>query len=469
MEPNQSDRFIIKPKTTFWVLIVLVILRGALYTLVVPPWQHPDEPSHFEHVRLIADLRKLPEKEDISVDLRHGIASSMARHGFWDPNPPPAFDDEALSKHGLSPIGIWSFPQPRLYFIVSAVWIFPWRSLPIDSQLFITRTFSILLNLVVVVCAYQITRILFPNRKWFPILVMAFVVFQPVNTDIMSAVNNDALVNALGATFFLSSAVIFRRGFNLLRGFVAILILVLAVLTKTTGLVLILTLPFAFLIYLWRAGRGENAFVIVLIALLTLALVVILWQLGFIEEWFVEVIPDLTRYFRVNVDQTIEALTDSDHLQRLNISTPVVYKSFWGAFGWRHIWIAPIWYWFTLIVFALSLIGLAIRSVRWFKPESKFGRNLGRPSFLTFAFIAILIAWAVATLRTLAVQGLAPYHSHGRYILIAIAPFALLFTTGLCNWVNKRWEKVAGFVYILGLIAFDAICFWGFLVPFYYL
>jgi hypothetical protein len=281
------------------------------------------------------------------------------------------------------------------------------------------------LNLVVVVCAYQITRIFFPNRKWFPILVMAFVVFQPVNTDIMSAVNNDALVNALGATFFLSSAVIFRRGFNLLRGFVAVLILVMAVLTKSTGLVLLLTLPFAFLIYLWRAGRGENAFVIVLIALLILALVVILWQLGFFEEWLVEFIPKLASYLRINIDRTIDSLDNPEQARHLRVAIPVVYKSFWGSFGWRHIWIAPIWYWITLGVLAISLIGLAIRSIRWFNPESKFGRILGRPSYLTFAFIALIIAWVIAIIRSLVVQGLAPYHSHGRYILITIAPLRL--------------------------------------------
>ena len=49
-------------------------------------------------------------------------------------------------------------------------------------------------------------------------------------------------------------------------------------------------------------------------SLLILALVVILWHLGFIEEWLIEIIPDLASYFRVNIDQTIEALSDSDQV-----------------------------------------------------------------------------------------------------------------------------------------------------------
>ena len=51
----------------------------------------------------------------------------------------------------------------------------------------------------------------------------------------------------------------------------------------------------------------------------------------------------------------------------------------------------------------------------------RFGRYFARPSYLTYAFIGVIIAWAIAILRSLALQGLRPYHSHGRYILIAVA------------------------------------------------
>ena len=36
------------------IWLVLVLARGTVFTFAIPPWQHPDEPTHFEHVRLIA-------------------------------------------------------------------------------------------------------------------------------------------------------------------------------------------------------------------------------------------------------------------------------------------------------------------------------------------------------------------------------------------------------------------------------
>jgi hypothetical protein len=466
MNSTQTSSFL-NPKTVFWTLIILVVLRGALYTFVVPPWQHPEEPSHFELVRLIADLRKFPEKEDISIEIRRDITSSMVKHGFWDPDPPPPLDDNELSKVGGSPLGVWSFRNPRLYFVVSAVWLWPWRSTPIDTQLFITRQFSVLLNVVVAVCAFQIAKIFFPNHKWFPLLVMTFVVFQPVNTDIMSAVNNDSLVNTLGALFFLTWAVTFHKGLNIVRGISILLICVLAILTKSTGLVLLATLPFALIFYLLGVWRVGNTPFLILLAVIILVLVVVVWQFGVLEDWLDNFIPSLGRYLRVNIEQTIEGLVESYTLNRLQQATPVVFQSYWGAFGWRHILIAPVWYWLIFGAMLLSIIGLVINAVRWLRPKVRFDRNIARTSFLIYAFVAVAMAWVITILRSL-VAGPSPYLSHGRYILIALTPFTLLFTYGLCQMFKGRWQTVAGAVFAISIVGFDAICFWGFLVPFYY-
>ena len=61
---------------------MLALARGLLYVAVIPPWQAPDEPWHFEYARLIADKGRLVTARDLSVPLQQAIIKSMIRFRF---------------------------------------------------------------------------------------------------------------------------------------------------------------------------------------------------------------------------------------------------------------------------------------------------------------------------------------------------------------------------------------------------
>jgi hypothetical protein len=107
-------------------------------------------------------------------------------------------------------------------------------------------------------------------------------------------------------------------------------------------------------------------------------------------------------------------------------------------------------------------------AIRCFIQRGRLEQIKCRAPFLIYGFCIVLVACVAAVLRSIAVQGLAPYLSHGRYIFIAMVPFALLFTLGLRAWTKRVWRRTAGFIYVLYLIAFDAVCFWGTLMPYYH-
>ncbi|HEY80691.1 MAG TPA: hypothetical protein G4O05_06380, partial [Caldilineae bacterium] len=46
------------------LILLLALLNGLLYLFLVPPWQHYDEPGHFEYAWLIADRGRLPQAGD---------------------------------------------------------------------------------------------------------------------------------------------------------------------------------------------------------------------------------------------------------------------------------------------------------------------------------------------------------------------------------------------------------------------
>src|SRR4051812_21812208 len=78
-----------------WSLVLVLsvaVAMGLLYLVIVPPWQGPDEPSHFAYVALLDryDLdNRAVHAVNVGEDRRQGdpalleaVTASMERHGF---------------------------------------------------------------------------------------------------------------------------------------------------------------------------------------------------------------------------------------------------------------------------------------------------------------------------------------------------------------------------------------------------
>src|SRR3954453_23899232 len=71
------------------IILLVALIQGLLYLSLQPPWQHYDEPTHFEYAALIAQIGRLPHPGDENMAMRRDIAASMAEHQFFRnvPNP----------------------------------------------------------------------------------------------------------------------------------------------------------------------------------------------------------------------------------------------------------------------------------------------------------------------------------------------------------------------------------------------
>src|ERR1043166_5426812 len=76
-------------KQPVWALLLLALLHGLLYLAIVPPWQHYDEPTHFEYARLIALWNRPPILNEADLTTNREIADSMYRFRFWTPGVRP--------------------------------------------------------------------------------------------------------------------------------------------------------------------------------------------------------------------------------------------------------------------------------------------------------------------------------------------------------------------------------------------
>jgi hypothetical protein len=214
------------------LLLTVAFIRGILYLAVVPPWQHYDEPTHFEYLRLVALRRHIPELGEYDLELRRDIAASMEATDFWENWGSPPFgywDDEPPY------IGVSELSHPPLYYIFQALPQALVAHQSVDLQLYVARLGSVFLYVVVVASAYGTVAEAFPQRRWLPLAVATFIALLPPFTDLMSGVNNDAGAAAVTSLFLWSSVRMARRGPTLEGIGLSGVLAVLCVVTKSTA------------------------------------------------------------------------------------------------------------------------------------------------------------------------------------------------------------------------------------------
>jgi hypothetical protein len=271
----------------FILVLLLALINGLLFLFSVPPWQHYDEPGHFEFAWLIANQEGKPAQGTYDQGMRRELAASMIEHDFFKGL---NFRPNLLAQDEPIWIGISQVSHQPLYYILAAV---PLRLFPytdIAYQLYLVRMISLGLYLVTILAGYGIARGLTPNGhplRWMLPLSMALL---PGFTDLMTAANSDVGATALFSLFLWSAVRLITRGFSWLRFLSMIILAVLAFYTKNTvSLVVILPIPIL-LFALLRESRRRLAWG--LIAFLGLVAMLLIFRWGDAAHWYRQTYPN---------------------------------------------------------------------------------------------------------------------------------------------------------------------------------
>ncbi|MFO7169586.1 MAG: DUF2142 domain-containing protein [Chloroflexota bacterium] len=235
------------------LLLAAALAQGLLFLLLMPPWQHYDEPAHFEYARLIADRGARPAYGEYDLATRREITASMAEHGFYDPEipAPPLLSDAGLY---LSGGGTATGHQPPYYLLVSLPLRLA-RHLDVTSQLYLARAVSLIFYLVAIAAAIGAARDLAPPGSTVRWLLPLGVVLCASYADLMTAVNNDGMAAAFFSLFLWGAARTVRRGLSWWRVGGMLAAALASALVKNTGAVALALLPCACVVALW-AERG---------------------------------------------------------------------------------------------------------------------------------------------------------------------------------------------------------------------
>lgn len=233
------------------ILLSLATLIGVIFIFIVPPWEHYDEPGHFEYAWLAANQAEWPRAGDYDQSMRREVGASMLEHDFH----------EYSIYHLLQtsePISI-IIPQtgdvPIYYFIISL----PLRLIKhtdMTFQLYVARFVSLGLFVLTIFLAFKSTTLCVPFGHPLRWMVPLFMICLPGFVDIMTAVNNDVGAIAFFTLFVYASLLILARGLSLTRLVFLLLSVILCVLTKSTST---LAAPLSLLIILLALIKRSRA------------------------------------------------------------------------------------------------------------------------------------------------------------------------------------------------------------------
>lgn len=405
-------------------LLGAFLILGAAYALVVPPWNTPDEPAHFNYAREVAMHGRLPVLQPGDWDSTT-LGELMARRF------PPDRSITALRYEGH---------QPPLYYLLTAPLLRAFGGLAERQQVVVLRFWSLLLGLATLWLSCRLADVLFPTDALLRVALPALVALLPMHLHVSASVNNDVLANlVVTATLALAASAVAQPA--TLRPWCLGLLAGAAVLTKLTAYV---ALPLALLaVMLTPARRQPRAWLAVL---LPPAVGLALWtgRNALVYGWHDPF--GLARHAAIVVGQT-----HSEHSWRgLWRFASVTFRSFWGQFGWMGL---PIDERVTLLLAVLSALA-ALGCGVW------LGHALRRARTAPFADARQPLLLATAALLVLA--GMATYNwtydqPQGRYLFPALTAWAGFWAVGLREALAPAARPVVFGAFFVGLLVLNVV------------
>lgn len=256
------------------LILVLALMNGFLYLALVPPWQHYDEPTHFEYAWLIASRGELPRPGDYDQDMRREVAASMIEHHFFrgmDFTPNLLAQDEPIW------LGVSELGHPPFYYLLVAFLLKPIVHVDVTLQLYVARAVSLLLYLLSIWLAQRVMAELMPTGHVLRWAVPGMMALLPAYTDLMTSVNNDVGAVVVFSLFLWGAVRMIVRGFSWLRLVWAAAAAALCVWTKNTVAVAILLVPLIVALAVLRGHRQRWIWMVLGIGGLVLLVAVMGW------------------------------------------------------------------------------------------------------------------------------------------------------------------------------------------------
>lgn len=468
-------------KKIFALLIALALIRGLIYISIVPPWLAPDEPAHFEAIRLLGQEGLLPTIDVYRTTPMHPeMAAGFENFRIWQISrlPPPQADNSSPHNSEPRPF-VYYYPPtstgsiilaegyPLLYHRLLAPLSGLLSSLSIVQQLYLLRLTSLLFTIVTVAAGWFLVRIIFPANPAYALGSTSFLVFLPMHIHVNTSVNVDVLATLLASLFLLMLVrIFFEEGASTGKLLMATGLLLMGILTKPTTLFLIPTVIVAAIVYLTRRLGWSSKLIFPGLMLFTLISFV-----GGVLFFQVANGGRLTAWSSMSTDP-LSRLPDYFSREALAVYLYTIrwgFLSFWGQFGWANLPLPGPWVWILWRICGIIAIGVAIFIL---KHVLSFVGNNNRlqpiqKDVLLVLFFSLVFALMQLYTPIIATQT-AEWGPPSRYLFPALLPLGLYLFLGFQQLVPARFYRLALPLWVGSLIVFDTLVLGYVLVPVIY-
>lgn len=432
-----------------YLILALALVRGLIYLSVVPPWQAPDEPAHFERAKAALNAADWASTSENPPAWYAELRDSLIQFDFLDYTlrSATASPEAPLSNF----IDLYQEVYGGLYGSRPTYAVIGWPLLlapgqEVVLQLYLLRLGTVAMNLVILYLAYLTTRLIFPNNEFLSLGVPLLILFNPQHTHMLSTVNNGNLTELLAVITLYLVARGLRHGFSLATILVIGSSALAAMWTKATGYFLIIPLATIGLFYLWEYRRRWP------------------YLLGG------GLAAGIVLYFFSPARLAVLAAAGWSFLQGANLQLDPfvperIFRSFWAMPGWAIVRLEPIWYQILLIFSLLSLIGLGLALVR--HRQTLFNENGSRPWRILLVFGVAIVAAGGIQLGWHILTGTLAY-SQGRTIYPVIVPIAVFLMLGWQHYFPLKWKKTGLLALTMLMVLFDSMTLLAYIFPFFY-
>lgn len=254
-----------------WICAAAALLSGLSWSLMTPPFQVPDEISHFAYAQYLAETGDPPRHvagDYMSEEQRRtlealrffAVIGQRGHRTVWTEERQRQLDSVLAADLDRVSDGSSSTAvnNPPLFYALQAV---PYRVASggtILDRLAAMRVLSVVLAALTVLCVFMFLREAFPGTPWAWTVGALVVAFQPLFGFIASGVNNDAGLFLAAAAFFFVLARCFRRGLTAPRAAALGAVVGLGVVTKLTFVALVPAFLAAIAVLSWRSPRARR-------------------------------------------------------------------------------------------------------------------------------------------------------------------------------------------------------------------
>lgn len=461
-----------------WLCALVALANGLAWSLIVPPFQVPDENAHYAYVQQVAERGTLPRQISPEGPLsprEDQILAALLTFGVVGHRDNPAPDTQVqqqvidqIAEQSLSALGsgdaLTASANPPLYYALQAI---PYKLTPsgkVLDKLQAMRFLSALIGAGTVLLVFMFLSELLPGKRWAWPTGALVVAFQPMFGFMSGGVNNDDLLYLTAAGLLWAVARAFRRGLTseggaLIGGWLGI-----GLLSKLTllGFIPAIALAVALLARrAWPANRRQATRGVIW-ALALSATPFVLYLLLNHLVWSRSAIQGGVGAVPAAAGQTYSLSEELSHiwqlfLPRLWMRPQFSYSPLWetwfkglvGRFGWVD-YDFPAWVYQVARAVGLAVCALAAGELA--RRRHALRHRLGELSVYALALVGLCVEIGVESYRSLVSnQGV---FEQARYLLPLLCLYAAIAALAV-RFGGRRWGPVLGAALVVLAIGHD--------------